>query len=323
MSEDTLLEVRDLKLHYPLRRGVLRRVAGHVKAVDGVTLSMRRGETLGLVGESGCGKTSLGRTILHLVKPTAGSVLFKGRDVAELARREPARLRRGMQIIFQDPYGSLNPRLRAAAIVGEAPLYHGLVGRKDLALYVADMMRRVGLRPEDGRKRPRAFSGGQRQRLGIARALAMRPEFVVCDEAVSALDVSIQSQVLNLLAALREEFGLTYLFISHDLSVVRHVSDRVAVLYRGKLVEVGLRDAFFAGALHPYSQILLAAVPVADPDAPRHRPPVRGELSAPAAASGGCVFAPRCPHAMERCREEEPLLRECGTGHAAACFLLH
>lgn len=315
------LEIKNLKQYYPIKKGVLKKVVGYVKAVNDVSFEIKKGETLGLVGESGCGKTTVGRTLLHLIKPTAGTVTFKGRDVGEIYRHSNAELRRLMQIIFQDPYGSLNPRMNVAQIIGEAPLYHGLVTRKQLDDYVVDIMRKVGLRPENRAKYPHEFSGGQRQRIGIARALGMKPEFIVCDEPVSALDVSIQSQVLNLLVDLRHEFGLTYLFISHDLSVVRHISDRVAVLYLGKLVEVGGKDDFFAQPLHPYSQALVSAIPVPDPDIGQKRVILAGDVPSPINPPSGCIFSTRCPKAMERCRVEEPRMKDAGNGHEVACFL--
>lgn len=315
------LEIKNMKQYYPIKKGIFKKVVGYVKAVNDVSFEIKKGETLGLVGESGCGKTTIGRTLLHLIKPTAGTVTFKGRDVGEIYKQSNAELRRLMQIIFQDPYGSLNPRMNVAQIIGEAPLYHGLVTRKQLDEYVVDIMRKVGLRPENRAKYPHEFSGGQRQRIGIARALGMKPEFIVCDEPVSALDVSIQSQVLNLLADLRNEFGLTYLFISHDLSVVRHISDRVAVLYLGKLVEVGGKDDFFAQPLHPYSQALVSAIPVPDPDIGQKRVILTGDVPSPINPPSGCIFSTRCPKAMERCRIEEPKMKDVGNGHEVACFL--
>lgn len=317
------IEVSNLKQYYPIRRGILKRVVGHVKAVNDVSFEIERGETLGLVGESGCGKTTVGRTILHLIKPTGGSVRFMGEDVGEMQARDNASLRGKMQIIFQDPYGSLNPRMNVADIIGEAPLFHGLVLKSDLTEYVCDIMQKVGLRPESRRRYPHEFSGGQRQRIGIARVLAMKPEFVVCDEPVSALDVSIQSQVLNLLTDLREEFGLTYLFISHDLSVVKHISDRVAVLYLGKMVELATKEEFFKNPMHPYSQALISAIPVPDPGASRGRIILEGDVPSPIDPPEGCIFSTRCPKAFDRCHSEEPPL-EASAGHGehrVACFL--
>lgn len=315
------LEIRNLKQFFPIKKGLFKKTIGYVQAVNDVSFSIKKGETLGLVGESGCGKTTVGRAILHLIRPTSGSVTFKGRDVGEMHRQNDAELRRLMQIIFQDPYGSLNPRMNVASIIGEAPLCHGLVGRGDIDDYVTDIMLKVGLRAESRAKYPHEFSGGQRQRIGIARALGMKPEFVVCDKPVSALDVSIQSQVLNLLADLKKEYGLTYLFISHDLSVVRHISDRIAVLYLGKVVEISPKEAFFERPLHPYSQALISAIPVPDPDATRHRVILEGDVPSPINPPSGCIFLTRCPRADERCRAEEPKLRDLDGGHETACFL--
>jgi len=320
-EREKYLEIQNLKQYYPIRKGIFKKTVGYVQAVNNVSFDIRKGETLGLVGESGCGKTTIGRTILHLIKPTSGTVTFKGRDVGEMYRADNAELRRLMQIIFQDPYGSLNPRMNVAQIIGEAPLFHGLITRREFDDYVVDIMRKVGLRPENRAKYPHEFSGGQRQRIGIARALGMKPEFVVCDEPVSALDVSIQSQVLNLLADLRSEFGLTYLFISHDLSVVRHISDRVAVLYLGKLVEIGPKNAFFDRPLHPYAQALISAIPVPDPDAVQKHIILEGDVPSPINPPSGCIFSTRCPKAMDRCRVEEPKLKDMGGEHSTACFL--
>jgi len=315
------LEIKNLKQLFPIKKGVFKRTVGYVRAVNDVSFDIEKGETLGLVGESGCGKTTVGRTILHLIRPTSGTVTFKGRDVSEMHRQNDAELRRLMQIIFQDPYGSLNPRMNVAQIIGEAPFYHGVISRGEFDDYVVDIMQKVGLRPENRAKYPHEFSGGQRQRIGIARALGMKPEFVVCDEPVSALDVSIQSQVLNLLADLRNEFGLTYLFISHDLSVVRHIADRVAVLYLGKIVEIGPKRDFFERPLHPYSQALVSAIPVPDPDAGRKRVILEGDVPSPINPPSGCIFSTRCPKVMNRCRMEEPKLKNMGNGQETACFL--
>ncbi|MDR1651808.1 MAG: dipeptide ABC transporter ATP-binding protein [Synergistaceae bacterium] len=317
--EENYIEVSELKRYYPIKRGVLRRTVGHIKAVDGVSFCIKRGETLGLVGESGCGKTTVGRTILRLIEPTSGSVRLCGEDVGELERRSGASLRRRMQIIFQDPYGSLNPKMTVQDIIGEAPVFHGIVSRRDAAAYVCEMMDLVGLRPESRAKYPHEFSGGQRQRIGIARVLAMKPEFVVCDEPVSALDVSIQSQVLNLLADLRDAFSLTYLFISHDLSVVKHIADRVAVLYLGHLVETAPKEKFFGNPLHPYSQALISAIPSTNPEAKRERIILEGDVPSPADPPSGCVFSTRCPKARPVCRENPPEMRDMGDGHTTAC----
>jgi oligopeptide/dipeptide ABC transporter ATP-binding protein len=289
--------------------------------VDGVSFFVRERETLGLVGESGCGKTTVGRTLLHLLEPTEGKIHFRGEDVREILNKNPGKIRRDMQIIFQDPYGSLNPRMSVKNIVGEAVKYYGLYKGKDLDLYVADLLEKCGLRPEHRFRYPHEFSGGQRQRIGIARALALKPKFVVCDEPVSALDVSIQSQVLNLLKDLQEEMSLTYLFISHDLSVVRHISDRIAVMYLGQLVELAPKKEFFDNPLHPYTKALLSAVPIPDPGKKRKRVILEGDVPSPVNPPAGCRFHTRCPYAMEKCGKEEPLFEDKGSDHFVACFL--
>lgn len=317
-----ILQVRGLKKHFPIRKGIFRNIVGLVKAVDGVDLAIRRGETLGLVGESGCGKSTLGRTLMHLLPPTAGTVLFDGEDVGETLKKDPSGIRRRIQIIFQDPYGSLNPRMTVREIVGEAVRYHGIVTeKKELDDYVVKVLVRAGLRPEHRFRYPHEFSGGQRQRIGIARALAMNPEFIVCDEPVSALDVSIQSQVLNELRDLQEELGLTYLFITHSLSVVKFISDRIAIMYLGKIVELAQKDEVFAHPLHPYTQALLSAIPQPDPEERGRRILLEGDLPSPANPPQGCRFHTRCRHAMARCAEQEPPFRDQGDGHWAACFL--
>ncbi len=312
-----LLEARDLRKHYVTRRGMFDRQGQLVRAVDGVSFTIRRGETLGLVGESGSGKTTTGKLILRLEEPTSGQVLLEGRDVFAMGKRElRENFRRRMQLIFQDPYGSLNPRMKVSSIVAEGLIVHGLArDRGELQDKVAELLRMVGLRPEDAARYPHEFSGGQRQRIGIARALAVRPELVVADEPISALDVSIQAQILNLLADLRDTFGLTYLFISHDLMVVRHISDRIAVMYAGRIVELAPSEELFERPLHPYTRVLLAAIPVPDPDQAR-RPRA---TEAHREAAGGCAFLPRCLEAEERCAREEPSLREISPGHLVAC----
>ena len=321
-ADAPILQVRGLKKHFPIRKGIFRNVVGLVKAVDGVDLAIRRGETLGLVGESGCGKSTLGRTLMHLLPPTAGTVLFDGEDVGETLKKDPSGIRRRIQIIFQDPYGSLNPRMTVREIVGEAVRYHGIVTeKKELDEYVVKVLVRAGLRPEHRFRYPHEFSGGQRQRIGIARALAMNPEFIVCDEPVSALDVSIQSQVLNELRDLQEELGLTYLFITHSLSVVKFISDRIAIMYLGKIVEMAQKDEVFAHPLHPYTQALLSAIPQPDPEERGRRILLEGDLPSPANPPQGCRFHTRCRHAMARCAEQEPPFRDQGDGHWAACFL--
>ena len=291
-----------------------------VHAVAAVDLVIRPGEVVGLVGESGCGKSTLGRIVAGIMVPSAGSILYRGRDRAALPPPERKAAQLAVQMIFQDPYASLNPRMRVRDIVGEAPAVHGIVARADLAAYVDQLLRRVGLDPSYVRRYPHQFSGGQRARIGIARALAVKPEFIVCDEAVAALDVSIQAQVLNLFAELREAFGLTYLFISHDLGVVEHLSDRVAIMYLGRIVEEAPTEELFAAPNHPYTQALLAEVPRLD-ERRKNFAALKGEIPSPLDPPPGCHFHPRCPHAMARCREEAPVLRDIAPGHRAACHL--
>jgi oligopeptide/dipeptide ABC transporter ATP-binding protein len=318
-----LLEVRQLAMHFPVTEGIaLARKVGDVKAVDGVDFTIERGETLGLVGESGCGKTTTGRCILRLERPTAGQILFDGQDINQMPRKELLGLRRRMQVIFQDPYSSLNPRMKVGDIIGEPIKVHGVerdAGRRQAR--VRELLSVCGLDPKFADRYPHEMSGGQRQRVGIARALALDPEFIVCDEAVSALDVSIQAQIVNLLEDLRERFGLTYLFIAHDLSVVRHLCQRVAVMYLGRIVEMAASDELFDNPMHPYTQALLAAVPVPDPrvEASRDFRPPRGEVPSPMNPPSGCVFHPRCPMAVEGCRRVRPQLRELRPGHWVAC----
>ncbi len=322
--DDDILHVRDLKMHFPLTGGVFfQRPKAWVKAVDGVSLSIRRGETLGLVGESGCGKTTLGRCILRLYRPTAGRILFNGHDLTAMSSREVRPLRRRMQVIFQDPYASLNPRMTAGAIIGEPLLIHKAVnGKEELRARVAELADTVGFHPSMLDRFPHQFSSGQRQRIGVARALALNPEFIVADEPVSALDVSIQAQIINLLEELQRRFSLTYLFIAHDLSVVRHISDRVAVMYLGHVVELAKRDDIYVNPRHPYTQALLAAVPIPDPEveATRERFVLAGETPSPINPPTGCVFHPRCPIAIERCSREAPVLKEVAPDHWAACI---
>jgi oligopeptide transport system ATP-binding protein len=321
---EVLLEVRNLVTHFTVGGGFFGGRAGVVRAVDGVSFSIRRGETLGLVGESGCGKTTTGRSILQLERPTSGQVIFEGRDLTALGEVELRAVRRRMQVIFQDPYASLNPRMTVGQILAEPLAVHGIVtsgtGRR---ARVRDLLTRVGLLPQHADRYPHQMSGGQRQRVGIARALAVEPSLIVCDEPVSALDVSIQAQIINLLEDLQSELGLTYLFIAHDLAVVRHISDRVAVMYLGKIVEIADRRQLYENPLHPYTNALLAAVPIPDPVLEEHRARtvLSGEVPSPLNPPSGCVFHPRCPIAVDRCRGEVPPLREITPGHWAACLL--
>jgi oligopeptide transport system ATP-binding protein len=318
-----LLEVKGLRKHFPITEGIaLQRTVGVVKAVDGVDFTIRRGETLGLVGESGCGKTTTGRCIVRLEQPTAGEIRFDGVDVKQLRRPDLKALRRRMQVIFQDPYSSLNPRLKIGSIIAEPMQVHGIEpDRARRAERVRALLAVCGLDPSFADRYPHEMSGGQRQRVGIARALALDPEFIVCDEAVSALDVSIQAQIVNLLEELRERLHLTYLFIAHDLSVVRHLCQRVAVMYLGRIVELADSDALFDSPLHPYSRALLAAVPVPDPkiEAARSFQPAKGEVPSPINPPAGCAFHPRCPMAVARCRQARPEPRELRPGHWVAC----
>ena len=314
-----LLDARRLVKYYPIRGGVFMKEIAAVKAVDDVSLSIRQGETLGLVGESGCGKSTFGRAIMRLEEPTAGEVWFDGDNILTYDADRIRALRRDMQIIFQDPFSSLNPRKPVASIVGEPLLIHGMRNRREREAKVLDLLEVVGLSKEHMRRYPHMFSGGQRQRIGVARALALNPRLVVCDEAVSALDVSIQAQVLNLLKDLQQEFGLTYLFISHDLHVVEHISDRVAVMYLGKIVEVAGSDAIYGSPLHPYTQALLSASPMPNPGMKRQRILLKGDVPSPIDPPPGCRFHTRCPYAETICAEEEPPLRKIRDGHEAAC----
>jgi oligopeptide/dipeptide ABC transporter ATP-binding protein len=318
---ENLVEVRHLVKYFPVHGGILQRVQGLVKAVDDVSFTIRAGETLGLVGESGCGKTTIGRSILRLIEPTSGQVLFEGQDMVEMKAKELKAKRREMQIIFQDPYSSLDPRSQIGNIIGEALYVHGVKDREERCQRVEEIMATVGLSEDHIRRYPHEFSGGQRQRIGIARALVLRPKFIVCDEPVSALDVSIQSQVLNLLRHLQREFNLTYLFIAHNMSVVEHISDRVAVMYVGKMVELADRIELYRNPLHPYTQALMSAIPVPDPDLKRERVILEGDVPSPLSPPSGCRFHPRCRYAMDICSVEEPRLIEIEGEHQVACHL--
>lgn len=321
-NNNVLVQVEDLFVHFPIYRGFIRRKIGAVRAVDGISFSIKRGETLGLVGESGSGKSTTGRAVLQLRRPTSGSVHFEGADLVALKGEDLRAMRRKMQMIFQDPYASLNPRMTVGEIVGEPLAVHNVVKSKEIEDRVKQLLELVKLEPAFISRYPHEFSGGQRQRIGVARALALQPSFIVCDEPISALDVSIQAQVVNLLEELQEQFHLTYLFIAHDLSMVRHISDRVAVMYLGVIVELASRDEIYLKPLHPYTQALLSAVPVPDPikDAKRQRVILQGDIPSPVNPPSGCRFRTRCPIAQEVCAESRPEFREITPGHFVACF---
>ena len=319
--DDYLIEVENLVMYFPVTAGILQKKVADVKAVDGISFYIKRGETLGLVGESGCGKTTTGRSILQLYKPTAGKVLFEGKDLTKLKSREMRNMRRNMQLIFQDPYASLDPRMSAGAIIGEPLIVHNIAKGKEYKEQVAELLRMVELEPYMAERYPHEFSGGQRQRIGIARALALKPKLIICDEPVSALDVSVQAQVTQLLMRLREEFSLTYLFIAHDLSVVRYISDRVAVMYLGKIMEITDSNELYDNPLHPYTIALLSAVPIPDPvvDRQRKRILLTGDVPSPVNPPSGCHFNPRCSMAIDICKEQVPELRNLGGEHWVSC----
>jgi oligopeptide transport system ATP-binding protein len=322
-SQEKLVEIKSLKMWFPIFRGILQKHVADVKAVDGINFHVYRGETLGLVGESGCGKSTTGRAILQLYRPTGGEVLFEGKDLVKLKDNELRPMRRQMQMIFQDPYASLNPRMTVGSIISEPLEVHNIGTKAERLERVRELLRVVGLNPYFINRYPHEFSGGQRQRIGVARALAVNPSFIVCDEPISALDVSIQAQIINLLEDLQEQFGLTYLFIAHDLSVVRHISDRIAVMYLGKIMEMADRDELYRNPMHPYSQALLSAVPIPDPvvEEKRQRIILEGDVPTPVNPPKGCHFCTRCPKVLEVCRDNEPEFRDYGGEHYVACWL--
>jgi len=321
-ATETLLEVSDLKKHFPIRGGVLGRTVGYVYAVDGVSFKIGKGETVGLVGESGCGKTTVGRCILRLIEPTSGEIRFEGTDITEIDDKQMTKLRPKMQIVFQDPYASLNPRMTIKDIVGEPLLVNGIAKGLELRRRVLELLLMVGLTEDHMNRFPHEFSGGQRQRIGVARALSLNPEFIVLDEPTSSLDVSVQAQTLNMLQDLQSKLGLTYLFISHNLSVIKHMSDRIAVMYLGKIVEIASKAELFRSQLHPYTQALFAAIPIPDPEISRERIVLGGDVPSPVNPPSGCRFHPRCPKMIPICKEEEPQLIEVTKDHYVACQLV-
>jgi len=323
MSE-TLLTVNDLKVHFPIKRGVFSRTAGYVYAVDGVSLTLKKGETLGIVGESGCGKTTAGMAILHLLKPTSGKIVYQGEDISQtshMSKPELMALKKEIQIIFQDPYSSLNPRMTLRRIIRDPMKLHGMYKNRELDERVDYLMGTVGLSPEQGNRYPHEFSGGQRQRIGIARALSLNPKIIIADEPVSALDVSIQAQIINLMIDLQEEFELSFIFIAHDLAVVEHACDRIAVMYLGKIVEESTYSDLYHNPKHPYTRALLSAIPVPDPRATRKRTILKGDVPSPRHPPSGCSFHPRCPERMDGCDHDKPVQKDIGGGHYVACHL--
>jgi oligopeptide transport system ATP-binding protein len=323
MENKVLVEVKGLKKYFPIKKGIISRTVSNVKAVDDVSFTINKGETLGLVGESGCGKTTIGRTIIKLYEPTDGQIIYNGVNIAKHSPKEMIEYRRKMQMIFQDPYASLNPRMTVGDIIGEAIDIHKLMAGKERLERVQYLLERVGLNSEHANRYPHEFSGGQRQRIGIARSLAVQPDFIICDEPISALDVSIQAQVVNMLEDLQNELGLTYLFIAHDLSMVKHISDRIGVMYLGKLVEIAESNELYAHPTHPYTQALLSAIPVPDPDvsAAKKRIVLEGEIPSPIDPPAGCRFKGRCRYATAKCSEIDPVLKEVSPGHMVACHL--
>ncbi len=318
---EELLSISDLKVHFPIKKGLFSRTVGRVYAVDGISFNLRRGETVGLVGESGCGKTTTGMAILRLIEPTSGTVVFDGMDTSQMTKSNLRSLRRQMQIIFQDPYSSLNPRMTVNQIIGDPMDIHGVYRGREREERIAYLLEKVGLTPEQGRRYPHEFSGGQRQRIGVARALALNPQLIIGDEPVSALDVSIQAQIINLLIDLQEEFQLSYIIIAHDLAVVEHLCDRIAVMYLGKIVELASYRDLYTDPKHPYTQALLSAVPVTDPRKARERVILKGDVPSPINPPPGCHFHPRCSHRMEPCDKTEPVLKDLGGEHYVACYL--
>ncbi|MBO8178619.1 MAG: dipeptide ABC transporter ATP-binding protein [Bacillus sp. (in: Bacteria)] len=318
---ETLLEIKDLKKHFPITGGIFGKTIGHVKAVDGVSFSVKKGETLGIVGESGCGKSTTGRMLMRLIEPTAGEIIFDGKDLMKLSKKDMRATRRDLQMVFQDPFASLNPRHTVEKILEEPLIVHGIGDEKERKKKVRELLEVVGLSSYHAKRYPHQFSGGQRQRIGIARALMTRPKLIIADEPVSALDVSIQSQVLNLMQDLQKEFGLTYIFIAHDLGVVRHISDRVGVMYLGKMVELADSEKLYEKPLHPYTQALLSAVPIPDPEHKRETIVLKGDIPSPANPPKGCAFHARCPFKTEKCEEVVPTFKEVEPGHSVACHL--